>query len=143
MAEKISTNNLELHKNDFVIIDVRESDEIAKGKIEHSENIPLGLVIRKAKHGEFADLKGKKFCTYCANGYRGNIAADELKKAGFDAVSLDGGFFTWEHIHNETKETPEIIPDVIPEEKKPLEPPLENYEDDLDEDDNEDFTNKE
>ncbi len=140
MAEHISANNLELHKNDFVIIDVRESDEISKGKIEHSMHIPLGLVIRKVKHGEFADLKEKKLCTYCTNGYRGNIAADELKKAGFNALSLDGGFFTWEHLHNKTNEITEIIPDVIPEEKKPLEPPSENYEDDLDEDDYNDST---
>ncbi|MED5282811.1 MAG: rhodanese-like domain-containing protein, partial [Thermoproteota archaeon] len=30
-------------------------------------------------------LKEKKICVYCASGYRGNIAADELVKAGFSA----------------------------------------------------------
>ena len=53
-------------------------------------------MIRKAKHGEIDDLKARQICTYCASGYRGNIAADELNKAGFKAINLDGGFPSWE-----------------------------------------------
>ncbi len=30
-------------------------------------NLPLGLVIRKTKHGEMNDLKDKKICTNCAS----------------------------------------------------------------------------
>ena len=95
MAEKISANDLRAKKDEFVIIDVRELDELATGKIEGSEHLPLGLVIRKAKKGQIEDLKGKKICTYCASGYRGNIAADELNKAGFNAITLEGGFPSW------------------------------------------------
>ena len=57
--------------------------------------MPLGLVIRKAKKGGIEDLKDKKICTYCGSGYRGNIAADELGKAGVNAVTLEGGFPSW------------------------------------------------
>lgn len=96
MAEKITSNELRTKQNDFVIIDVREQDELSGGKIENSLHLPLGLTIRKAKKGEINDLKGKKICTYCGTGYRGNIAADELVKAGFNAVTLDGGLQTWE-----------------------------------------------
>lgn len=53
-------------------------------------------MIRKAKHGEINNLKEKKICTYCASGYRGNIAADELSKAGFTVVNLEGGFPSWQ-----------------------------------------------
>ena len=95
MAEKISAIDLKSSKDDFAIIDVRETDELAKGKIENSINLPLGLMIRKVKHGEIDDLKARQICTYCASGYRGNIAADELNKAGFKAVNLDGGFPSW------------------------------------------------
>ena len=95
MAEKISANDLKATKDNFVIIDVREPDELPKGKIEDSINLPLGLMIRKVKHGEIDDLKERKICTYCGSGYRGNIAADELNKAGFKAVNLDGGFPSW------------------------------------------------
>ena len=47
------------------------------------------------KKGQIDDLKDKKICVYCASGYRGNIAADELVKAGFSAVNLEGGYMTW------------------------------------------------
>ena len=95
MAETISPKDLRARKNEFTIIDVRELDELATGKIEGSEHLPLGLVIRKAKKGQLEDMKGKNICTYCGSGYRGNIAADELNKAGFKAVTLEGGFPSW------------------------------------------------
>jgi rhodanese-related sulfurtransferase len=95
MAEIISADDLRAKKDEFVIVDVREPDELVGGKIEGSTHIPLGLVIRKAKKGGIEDLKGKKICTYCGSGYRGNIAADELNKAGFNAITLEGGYPSW------------------------------------------------
>jgi len=95
MAEKISADQLKSRKNEFVIIDVREADELTSGKIDGSKHMPLGLTIRNAKKKQIEDLRNKKICTYCGTGYRGNIAADELNKEGFDAVTLDGGFPSW------------------------------------------------
>ena len=95
MAESISKDQLKQEQDQFVIIDVRESDEIANGAIENSQNMPLGLTIRNAKKGQIEDLKDKKICVYCASGYRGNIAADELVKSGFSAVNLEGGYMAW------------------------------------------------
>ena len=95
MADKISTNDLKSQKNDFVIIDVRESDELDGGVIADSISMPLGLVIRNAKKKQIDNLKDKKICTYCGTGYRGNIAADELVKEGFNAVTLEGGYTSW------------------------------------------------
>ena len=95
MAESISKEQLQQDKDQYVVIDVREPDELANGSIENSQNMPLGLAIRNAKKGQIDDLKDKKICVYCASGYRGNIAADELVKAGFSAVNLEGGYLTW------------------------------------------------
>ena len=95
MAESISKDQLKQEQGSFVIIDVREPDEISNGAIENSKNMPLGLAIRNAKKGKIDDLKDKKICVYCASGYRGNIAADELVKAGFSAVNLEGGYMAW------------------------------------------------
>ena len=95
MADKISASDLKAQLSNFVVIDVREADELEGGKVDNSMHMPLGLTIRKAKKGGIEDLKGKKICTYCASGYRGNIAADELNKAGFDAITLDGGYPSW------------------------------------------------
>ena len=95
MAESISKDELKQDQGSFVIIDVRESDEIANGAIENSQNMPLGLAIRNVKKGQIENLKDKKICVYCASGYRGNIAADELVKSGFNAVNLEGGYMPW------------------------------------------------
>jgi rhodanese-related sulfurtransferase len=95
MADKITATELKSQKNDFVIIDVREIDELEGGKIDASTHMPLGLTIRNAKKKQIEDLRDKKICTYCGTGYRGNIAADELLKEGFDAVTLDGGYSSW------------------------------------------------
>ena len=95
MADKITVSELKSQKNDFVIIDVREIDELEGGKIDDSTHMPLGLAIRNSKKKQIENLRGKKICTYCGTGYRGNIAADELLKEGFDAVTLDGGYTSW------------------------------------------------
>jgi phage shock protein E len=96
MADRITAKELAQSKNDFVIIDVREADEIAEdGTIEGATNIPLGQLIRNARQGKLDNLKGKAICTYCNGGYRGNIGADELGKKGFKAVTIDGGYEAW------------------------------------------------
>jgi rhodanese-related sulfurtransferase len=95
MAEKISALDLKAAKSDFVIIDVREADEITNGKIENSIHMPLGLTIRNAKKKQIEEMRNKKIGTYCGTGYRGNIAADELNKEGFNAVTLEGGYSSW------------------------------------------------
>ena len=95
MSNSITKEELKQNTEEDVIIDVREIDELQNGKIENSQHMPLGLVIRNVKQGKIDELKSKKICTYCASGYRGNIASDELNKAGFLAVNLDGGFMAW------------------------------------------------
>ena len=95
MAEKISAGDLRTSIESFVILDVREQDELENGTIESSIHMPLGLVIRNAKKKQIEDMREKKICTYCGTGYRGNIAADELNKEGFNAVTLEGGFPSW------------------------------------------------
>ena len=95
MANKITSNDLRLQQKDFVVIDVRELDELDSGKIEGSVHMPLGLSIRNAKKKQIESMRDKKICTYCGTGYRGNIAAEELVKEGFDAVTLDGGYSAW------------------------------------------------
>jgi rhodanese-related sulfurtransferase len=96
MADKIRAKDLAVNKSDFVLIDVREADEVAEdGTIEEAVNIPLGQLIRKGRQGGLDDLKGKTICTYCNGGYRGNIGADELNKKGFTAVTIDCGYEAW------------------------------------------------
>jgi rhodanese-related sulfurtransferase len=96
MVYKVTPKELQGRKDEYVIVDVREADELVEeGKINGTVNMPLGEIIRKARHGDLNDLKGKKICTYCSGGYRGNMAADELNRHGFDAVTIEGGYSAW------------------------------------------------
>ena len=49
MANKITSKELMAQKKDFVIIDVREIDELESGIIEDSIHMPLGLCVRNIK----------------------------------------------------------------------------------------------
>ena len=60
MADKITPKDLAGRKKDFVLIDVRESDEVeADGKIGEATNISLGQLIRNARQGALDNLKGR------------------------------------------------------------------------------------
>lgn len=98
MANTISADNLMEQKDQFVIIDVREPDEVPGRQIDGSMNIPLGLVIRNARQGKLEHLKDKKIVCHCSAGYRGNIAANELCNCSFQALNLEGGFEAWNKI---------------------------------------------
>ena len=80
-----------------MFVDVREADELENGKIDGAVHMPLGQLIRKARHGDLNDLKRKKICTYCSGGYRGNMAADELNNQGFDAITIEEGYSAWKY----------------------------------------------
>jgi rhodanese-related sulfurtransferase len=102
MGQTIYAKDLKEKKNDFVITDVREPDEIVGRQIEGSTNIPLGLVIRNARQGKLDHLKDKRIVFHRPAGYRGNIATDELNKAGFQALNLEGGFGAWKKMPENT-----------------------------------------
>ena len=73
MAKTITIGDFNSQKENFTVIDVREPDEMAGGKIDGSKNVPLGLVIRNAKKGQMDELKGKKICVYVNLYHRSNI----------------------------------------------------------------------
>jgi rhodanese-related sulfurtransferase len=60
-------------------------------------------LIRKARHGDLDDLKRKKIVIYCRGGYKGNIAADELNKLGFDTVNIEGGYSAYKNYGNKNE----------------------------------------
>ena len=95
MAEKITPKELQARKDEYVIIDVREADELKEGQIDGAISLPLGRLIRDARHGDLNEIKRKKIYTYCSGGYRGDIAANELNKQGFNATTIEGGYSAW------------------------------------------------
>lgn len=104
MAEKITPKELQARKDEYVIIDVREPDELKEGQIDGAISLPLGRLIREARHGDLNEIKRKKIYTYCSGGYRGDIAADELNKQGFNAINIEGGYSAWKENEKENDE---------------------------------------
>ncbi|MFS0863919.1 rhodanese-like domain-containing protein [Fredinandcohnia sp. 179-A 10B2 NHS] len=74
------------------IIDVREVDEVAAGKIPGAVNIPLGLI--EFRMHELA--KSKEYVMVCRSGGRSGSASQFLEGQGFKVINMVGGMLTWE-----------------------------------------------
>ena len=103
MANKVTSKKLQGRQDGYTYVDVREADELEEDMIDGAVNIPLGQLIRQARHGDLHDLKRKKIATYCSGGYRGNIAVDELNKLGFDTVTIEGGYSAYKDYENKNE----------------------------------------
>ena len=120
MVKTINADELKKNRENYVLIDVREQEELLGGSIDDSVHLPLGQLIRKVRKTEkdefgpeerhhlflvltkqvdVARSLDKKICTYCSFGYRGNMAAEEVVKSELkaDIVNLEGGFAAWEN----------------------------------------------
>ena len=74
------------------IIDVREADEVAGGKIPQAIHIPLGLVEFKMNELD----KNKEYLVVCHAGGRSARAVQFLESQGYNATNVDGGILAWE-----------------------------------------------
>ena len=77
-----------------LLIDVREDDEWAAGRLPHAIHIGRGVLERDIE-AKVPD-KGQALVLYCGGGYRSILAADSLQKMGYTNVrSLVGGIREW------------------------------------------------
>jgi len=77
------------------IIDVREPWENAEGRIEGSQNIPLGAL--PTKLDELEELKDQEVIVHCKGGGRSTSAKAFLAQQGFTNVrNLIGGFSAYQ-----------------------------------------------
>ncbi len=82
-----------LKKGGIRIIDVRTPSEWESGHIEQAEHFPLSEILENRLPAAKQD---EELVVHCRSGYRANIAASILRKAGFSKVkSLAGGTFAW------------------------------------------------
>jgi hydroxyacylglutathione hydrolase len=73
-------------------IDVRESDEYARGHVPGALNVPLGEIESRA--GEIP--RDASVVAYCGHGERSSSALSILERVGFERLhNLDGGFGAW------------------------------------------------
>ena len=82
-----------LKKGGIRIIDVRMPSEWESGHIEQAEHFPLSEILENRLP---AAKRDEELVVQCRSGYRANIAASILRRAGFSRVkSLAGGTFAW------------------------------------------------
>jgi rhodanese-related sulfurtransferase len=78
-------------RTDLHLLDVREPDEWAAGRIAGSQHIPLGEL--GARIGEVP--KGMTILTVCRHGNRSDAAARGLRTLGYAVENLEGGVTAW------------------------------------------------
>lgn len=79
--------------DDIQIIDVREDDEVAVGRIPNSVHIPLGQVLNRMDEID----ANRETVVYCKMGGRSARAVDALQRSGFEGklINLKGGIIGW------------------------------------------------
>src|SRR5262249_18924073 len=81
-------------KENFMLLDVREPDEVAEGAIAGAKPLPRGQL--EYKIDTITTDKDQPIVCYCGGCRRSALAAQSLQKMGFKNVkSLAGGYKGW------------------------------------------------
>jgi rhodanese-related sulfurtransferase len=77
-----------------VLIDTREDSEWAAGHAQGAIHLGKGIIERDIEN-QIPD-QSTTLVLYCGGGFRSALAADNLKKMGYqNPISLDGGWSAW------------------------------------------------
>lgn len=78
----------------FLLVDVREDNEWAKGHLPGAVHMGRGIIERDIEKS--VPETGSKLILYCGGGFRSALVADNLQKMGYTNVeSMDGGWRGW------------------------------------------------
>jgi rhodanese-related sulfurtransferase len=78
----------------FLLVDVREDHEWAKGRLPGAVHMGRGVIERDIEKA--VPETGTKLILYCGGGFRSALVADNLQKMGYTNVeSMDGGWRGW------------------------------------------------
>lgn len=93
--KEITAKELEhklINQEEVNIIDVREVEELAEGKIPTALHIPLGLLEYRMHELD----KNKEYIIVCRVGGRSSRAVQFLEGYGYRVVNMNGGMLAWE-----------------------------------------------
>jgi rhodanese-related sulfurtransferase len=78
----------------FILVDVREESEWAKGHLPGAVHMGKGVIERDVE--QRVPDPNAKLILYCGGGFRSALAADNLQKMGYKNIeSMDGGWKGW------------------------------------------------
>ena len=84
-----------INRSDAIVVDLRATEDYAKGHILGAKNIPLADLERRA--GELDKHKAKPMILHCGDGNRAGGGVAALRRKGFDRVhNLAGGYAAWQ-----------------------------------------------
>jgi sulfur-carrier protein adenylyltransferase/sulfurtransferase len=93
----------------FVLLDVREKDEVQQGHLPGATHVPRGFLELRIE-GLVPDRQ-TPIVAYCAGGNRSLLAAEGLQRLGYaNVASMSGGFGQWRNEGN-----PVVVPRVLTE----------------------------
>ena len=79
---------------EFLLIDVREDNEWARGHLPGAIHLGKGVIERDIEMA--VPDKSETLVLYCGGGFRSALAADNLQKMGYkNCISMDGGWRSW------------------------------------------------
>ena len=79
-----------LDSNDYVLIDIRNTQDTAYGMIPGAKCIP-----REELTDNLPENNGRKVILYCTHGRYSLDEVQKLRELGYDAYSLEGGYMGW------------------------------------------------
>jgi rhodanese-related sulfurtransferase len=74
------------------VLDVRETHEVALGKIPNALHIPLGQLLTRLNELD----RDKTYIVVCHSGGRSALACEWLSERGFQVKNMIGGMMNWE-----------------------------------------------
>ena len=92
--EQLQDKDVGTGNGDLAIVDVRESEEVARGLIPGAKHVPRGHLESRIE-GAVPD-RSQHVVLYCASGNRSALAAKTLEELGYENVeSMTGGYTLW------------------------------------------------
>ncbi|SIS40253.1 rhodanese-like domain-containing protein [Salimicrobium flavidum] len=88
----IQANEVETQYTDLNIVDVREAEEVAEGKIPGAIHIPLGVLEYRMNELD----KNNSYVMVCRSGGRSSQATRFLENQGYDVTNMEGGMMSYD-----------------------------------------------
>ncbi len=93
----------------FVLIDVREKEEVNEGHLPGAVHVPRGFLELRIEN--LVPDRRTPIVAYCAGGNRSLLAAESLQRLGYEnVVSMAGGFGQWR-----SEGSPVVVPKILSE----------------------------